>query len=104
MTRYTKYTLIIITVCIVTLFIGCNSSDVNEPYIESGNNSDEIITEYIGGSHDSTDVLTTGDDVPSAPKKPLDGVKIVLDPGHGFYTENYKEPVAPGSSEMKNAF
>jgi len=37
-------------------------------------------------------------------KKPLDGILIVLDPGHGYYSQNYKEPVAPDSSEMKNAF
>ena len=34
----------------------------------------------------------------------LQGKLIVIDPGHGRFEENYKEPVAPGSSEMKSAY
>ncbi|MBQ3100587.1 MAG: N-acetylmuramoyl-L-alanine amidase [Clostridia bacterium] len=50
------------------------------------------------GTSDENSVI----DVPS--QKPLDDLIIVLDPGHGYFSENFKEPVAPGSSEMKNAF
>lgn len=37
-------------------------------------------------------------------KLELSGRIILIDPGHGINSSNRKEPVAPGSSEKKNAF
>ncbi|MBE6685645.1 MAG: N-acetylmuramoyl-L-alanine amidase [Ruminococcaceae bacterium] len=46
------------------------------------------------------------DETPSAEVKngKLAGLKICVDPGHGDFTESIKEPIAPGSSQMKAAF
>ena len=57
---------------------------------------------------DFSTIYTRADDASSPDydpvEQPLYGRIIVLDPGHGSFDENYKEPVAPGSSELKNAF
>lgn len=36
--------------------------------------------------------------------KPLDGIVICIDPGHGIFEKSYNEPVGPGAKETKPAF
>ena len=43
----------------------------------------------------------TSESIVEQPPLPLAGVKIGIDPGHQAHANNSKEPVAPGSSEMK---
>lgn len=43
-------------------------------------------------------------EAPADITKPLSGLKICIDPGHGKFAEGYSEPIAPGSSETKAAF
>jgi len=62
-----------------------------------------------GGTTPETlsDIYTYSDskDDPGAGRRfTLDGIVIVLDPGHGVFEKNYQEPVSPGSSETKSAF
>lgn len=105
MTKCTKFIILLIILILSSELTACSAVDRNN----INDNSDSIDTEIIikddiytedefygDESMDDTDIIIT--------KKTLEGIKIVLDPGHGKYNENFKEPVSPGSNEMKPAF
>ena len=108
MTRYTKSIVALLIISFILCFVGCNMNVLNSGESNNGYQStDGSVDKNSNINDDAPDPALTdsGDSVYNdSQRKALDGVIIVLDPGHGFYSENYKEPVAPGSSEMKNAF
>lgn len=108
MTRCTKCLTIILLTLLFTSFIGCSVGKKLPENDNSGDENEECSVDNESGVTDTTNNSDLHEDESSSPdttpKKALDGTVIVLDPGHGYYSENYKEPVSPGSSEMKNAF
>lgn len=108
MTRYTKRIVVVLFLSFFICFVGCDMNVLNTGNNDISYQSTDILVdknEVIGDDAPGSVLTDSGDSVYSdSQRKALDGVVIVLDPGHGFYSENYKEPVAPGSSEMKNAF
>lgn len=52
----------------------------------------------------STTALTTQTPTTQKPALPLAGKVICVDAGHGIYSKNYKEKIAPNSSETKDAY
>ena len=113
---------LILFVIMTTLLCGCSSENGASPASSTDTET------KIPASDDLTDEIATDDDVTSGWVEetgetestpvdtfdettadeedllPLSGVVIVLDPGHGKFSENYQEQVAPWSSETKKAF
>ncbi len=52
---------------------------------------------------ESVDTTETTETAPVVIRE-LEGKVICIDPGHGKFSESYKEPIGPGSSETKAAF
>ncbi|MBR4880401.1 MAG: N-acetylmuramoyl-L-alanine amidase, partial [Clostridia bacterium] len=52
---------------------------------------------------EDTDPVTAEDTEPTVIRE-LEGRIICIDPGHGNFTQGYKEPIGPDSSETKAAF
>ena len=111
----------LICALVLTVFVSCSDvgagakTDVqtNAPSTAQG----QADTAQSGGRDEATEdadtyaaAVTDADDAGSdtAPdvteRGALDGKIIVLDPGHGTFTQNFQEPVSPNSSETKKAF
>ena len=99
MTKYTKLPILLIIFFALIVFTACTNN--NDGKVTEFN-SDDSLVENITDSSDSPESIDETEDLQTV--EPLYGFVIVLDPGHGTYSENYKEPVSPGSTEMKIAF
>lgn len=99
------------------LFTGCSySKDIPVPKPTAAENTIPPSPEYsVTPSHgEDAEQTHTPSEKPSEPSgteearqaksAALDGRIICVDAGHGINSKNFQEPIAPGSSEKKDAF
>lgn len=103
MSKYLKNIVLFLLIILTVAFCSCSGQKTT---IDDACFPDDTGINYGSESidHDDTDIDSISESETTEPVGLLYGKKIVLDPGHGAFSENYKEPVAPGSSEMKSAF
>lgn len=81
-------------VAAILLIGGCNIID------------EEMVKEIASGSTEEavTEIVTEATEIVTEPASSISGKIIVVDAGHGKNNSGRKEPIAPGSSEMKAGF
>ncbi len=108
-----KVSAVIMFVLIAVCFCGCSQNEIKENKSQFENTfvSDIVKTESVSSSVSQSD--NTNNQVTNNAKEKSGSVKnagslngriILIDAGHGKGDYSKKEPVAPGSSEMKAAF
>ena len=81
------------------IFSSCQKQDLEDEYIVRLPHTPPESVETLE-TVDTVDIPHT----PPAAARELEGKIICIDPGHGSFTEGYKEPIGPGASETKAAF
>lgn len=111
MKRFLNSALIVL---LLALFCGCSVPTIPETDITPGA-SKVVITHPASSAPDLASIETlepvestptpivkpTPEPIPTAIPLPLEGIIIGIDPGHQEHGNSEKEPVAPGSKEMK---
>lgn len=83
---------------LMLLMASCGNSDFEDEYVVK-----------LPDSPPPTDTATEESETlrqeaEATVKSELEGKIICIDPGHGKFTEGYKEPIGPGATETKAAF
>ncbi len=105
MSKYLKTTLVVLIILISVIFCSCSDQNnrVNND-TDAPESADDSAFDNEQKNDTESNSANKSETKETLPAKPLDGVTIVLDPGHGKFSENYQEPIAPGSSETKPAY
>lgn len=95
---------IIFSALIILTMISCSSENIKTENKNNLNDAEPVEPDEGVDTQSIEETKAVADTALDAELGRLSGLKICVDPGHGTFTESYKEPVAPGSSEMKAAF
>ncbi len=79
---------------LMLLLTSCSKSDFKDEYVVKLPDAPPV-TDTVTSEETETEPVALAE---------LEGISICVDPGHGKFTEGYKEPIGPGATEMKAAF
>ena len=90
------------------IFSSCQKQDFEDEYVVRLPDTPPETVEAVETieTPETLDTVDTDDVTQVTPVAlgELEGKIICIDPGHGSFTEGYKEPIGPGASETKAAF
>ena len=121
-----KLIFVLIFLCLGALLISCGSEKTGSGVVVADTVTEQEISETFQSDTETSDtrfetevqmndqIISSDTDAYSGSgsvqadvsesNSPLAGKKILIDPGHGIYSANYQEPIAPNTTETKKAF
>ena len=98
--KYVRTFCILAVLLAASVLNGCASGS----FSRDESDSEVTVSVPIPQTESDSETLPEPEPEPESEKGKLDGIVIVLDPGHGTFEKNFQEPISPGSDQTKKAF